>query len=65
MDLKKTKLQGPGYFCDTGVPVRNGQIDTDRTTAAKAASVRKQLGTKNSASVTRADRRRMVELKRK
>ena len=45
------------------MPIRNGNIGTDRTTT-KAASVRKQLGTKNSkARVTRADRRRMVELR--
>ena len=32
------------------MPVRNGNLDTDRTTTTKAASVRKQLGTKNSKS---------------
>ena len=31
------------------MPVRNGNLGTDRTTT-KAASVRKQLGTKNSKS---------------
>ena len=31
------------------MPVRNGNLGTDRTTT-KAASVRKQLGTKNSTS---------------
>ena len=35
---------------DTGMPVRNGNIGNDRTTTTKAASVRKQLGTKNSTS---------------
>ena len=30
------------------MPVRNGNLGTDRTTTTKAASVRKQLGTKNS-----------------
>ena len=34
----------------TGIPVRNGNIDNDRTTTTKAASMRKQLGTKNSKS---------------
>ena len=46
----------------TGMPVRNGNLGTDRTTTTKAASVRKQLGTKK-ARETRADRRRMVELR--
>ena len=32
------------------MPVRNGNIGTDRTTTTKAASVRKQLGPKNSKS---------------
>ena len=36
-------------MCHTGMPVRNGNLDTDRTTT-KAASVRKQLDTKNSKS---------------
>ena len=45
--------------------VRNENIGTDRTTPTKAASVQKQLGTKKSTIVTRADslRRRMVELR--
>ena len=30
--------------------VRNGNLGSDRTTTTKAASVRKQLGTKNSKS---------------
>ena len=36
--------------CVTLVPVRNGNLGTDRTTSTKAASVRKQLGPKNSKS---------------
>ena len=36
-------------LCHTGMPVRNGNLGTDRTTTTKAASVRK-LGTKNSKS---------------
>ena len=49
-DLQKTKGQGHEHVCDTGMPVRNGNIGTDRTTTTKAASVRKQLDTKNSKS---------------
>ena len=49
-DLKKNKGQGHEHFCHTGLPVRNGNIGTDRTAATKAASVRKQLGTKNCMS---------------
>ena len=37
-------------MCHTGMPVLNGNIGTDRTTTAKAASVRKQVGPKNSKS---------------
>ena len=36
--------------CGTSMPVRNGNPGNDRTKTAKAASVRKQLGTKNSKS---------------
>ena len=60
-DLKKTKVQYHEHLYHTGMPVRNGDLDTDRTTT-KAANVRKQLGMK-IAGVTRADRRRMVELR--
>ena len=51
-DLQKTK--GHEHVCHAGMPVRNGNIGTDRTTTTKVASVRKQLGTK-IARVTRAD----------
>ena len=37
-------------MCHTGMPVWNGNLGTDRTTTTKAASVRKQLGPKNSKS---------------
>ena len=47
---KKTKGQGHEHVCHTGMPVRNGNLGTDRTTTTKAASVRKQLGTQNSKS---------------
>ena len=32
------------------MPVRNGNLGSDRTTTTKAVSVRKQLGAKNSKS---------------
>ena len=59
--LKKTEGQVYEYLCHTSTPVRNGNLGSDRTTT-QAASVRKQLGPK-IARVTRADRRRMVELR--
>ena len=37
-------------MCHTSMPVRNRNLGTDRTTTTKDASVRKQLGTKNSKS---------------
>ena len=49
-DLKNTQGQDREHLCDTGMPVRNGNSGNDRTTTTKAASVRKQLGTKNSKS---------------
>ena len=46
------------------MPVRNGNLGSDRTTPSKATSVRKQLGSlRKIARVTRADGRRMVELR--
>ena len=53
-DVQKTKGQGHEHVCHTGMPVRNGNLGTDRPTTTKAASVREQLGTK-IARVTRAD----------
>ena len=38
------------YVCHTDMPVRNGNLGTDRTTTTKASGVRKQLGPKNSKS---------------
>ena len=35
-------------MCHTSMPVRNGNLGSDRTTTRKAASVRKQLGPKNT-----------------
>ena len=47
--LKKTEGQVYEYLCHTSTPVRNGNLGSDRTTT-QAASVRKQLGPKNSKS---------------
>ena len=49
-DLKKTERQGHEPLCHTSMPVRNGNHGSDRTTTTQAASVRKQLGPKNSKS---------------
>ena len=49
-DLKRTKGQVYEHLCDTGIHVRYGNLGHDHTTTTKAASVRKQLGTKNSKS---------------
>ena len=49
-DLQKTNGQGHEHVCHTDMPVRNGNLGTDRTTTTKAGSVRKHLGTKNSKS---------------
>ncbi len=54
---KRLKGQGHEHLCDTGMPARNGNLGTDRITTTKTASVRKQLGTKNSKS----NEGRMVE----
>ena len=47
---KKNEGQGHEHLYHTGMPVWNGNLGTDRTTTTKAASVRKQLGPKNSKS---------------
>ena len=61
-DLKKTEGQGHEHLCHTSMPVRNGNLDCDRTTTTWAASVRKQLDPENSKS--KEDRQaRMVELR--
>ena len=57
-----TERQGHEHLCHTGTSVWNVNLGTDRTTTTKAASVREQLGQK-TARVTRADRRRNVELR--
>ena len=48
--LKKTERQGHGHLCHTSMPVRNGNLGSDRTTTTQAATVRKQLDPKNSKS---------------
>ena len=45
---KKTEGQGREHLCHTSMPVRNGNLGSDRTTTKQTASVRKQLGPKNS-----------------
>ena len=47
-DLKMT--EDHEHVCHTGMPVRNGNIGTDRTTTTEAASVRKRLCPKSSKS---------------
>ena len=49
-NLKNTEGQGHDYLCHTSMPVRNGNIGSDRTTTTKAARLRKQLGPENSKS---------------
>ena len=49
-DNREKLGQGHEHVCHTGMPVRNGNLGTDRNTTTKAASVRKQLGTQNSKS---------------
>ena len=46
----RLKGQCHEHLCHTSLPVRNGNLGTDRTTTTKAASLRKQLGPKNSKS---------------
>ena len=41
------RLKVISNLCDTGMPVQKGNLGNERTTT-KAASMRKQLGTKNS-----------------
>ena len=47
--LQNTKGQIHEHLCDTGMPLRNGNLSNGRTTTTKA-SMRKQLGAKNSKS---------------
>ena len=41
------RLKVMSTLCDTGMPVQKGNLGNERTTT-KAASIRKQLGTKHS-----------------
>ena len=47
---KRLKGKVTEHLCDTSMPVRNGNLGNDRTTTTRAASVQKQLVTKNSKS---------------
>ena len=49
-DLQTTEGQCHEHVFHTGMSVRYGNLGTDRTTTTNAASVRKQMGTKNSKS---------------
>ena len=40
------RLKVMSTLCDTGMPVQKGNLGNERTTTTKAASMRKQLGTK-------------------
>ena len=42
------RLKVMSTLCDTGMPVQKGNLGNERTTTTKAASIRKQLGTKHS-----------------
>ena len=46
---KRTEGQGHEHLCHSSMPVRNGNLGSDRTTT-KASSVRKQLGPKTTKS---------------
>ena len=61
-NLKETEGQGHEHLCDPGMPVRNGNLGNDRTITTKAA-VCENNWVRKIAGVTRADRRRMVELR--
>ena len=61
-DLKQTGRQGYEHLCHTSLPVRDGNLGTDRTTTTKAGSGDNNW-VRQIARVTRADRRRMVELR--
>ena len=49
------RLKVMSTLCDTGMPVQNGNLGNERTTTTKAASIRKQLGTKNSKTNEESD----------
>ena len=49
------RLKVMSTLCDTGMPVQKGNLGNERTTTTKAASIRKQLGTKNSKTNEESD----------
>ena len=49
-DRRISKILWHEHLCHPGMPVRNGNLGTYRTTTTKSASVRKQLGSKNCKS---------------
>ena len=66
VDLKKTtKGQGHEHLCDNGIPVRNGNVGTDRNTNNKgwALQMCENNWVRKIARIKTADRRRMVGLR--
>ena len=61
VELQKTKGQGHAHLCDTGMPVRSGNINY-RTTTTKAASMRNKR-VRQITRVTKVDMRRIVGLR--
>ena len=49
------RLKVMSTVCDTGMLVQKGNLGNERTTTTKAASIRKQLGTKNSKTNEESD----------
>ena len=62
-DLNETEGQSHEHLCDTGMPVRNGNIDNDRTTLQQRLQVCDNNWVRKIAREKRADRRRMVKLR--
>ena len=57
-DLKQTEGQGHEHLCDTGMPVRNGNFGTDRTTTKKGCNCAEKKWVRKIARVMTTDRRR-------
>ena len=49
------RLKVMSTLCDTGMPVQKGNLGSERTTTTKAASIRKQLGTKHNKTNEESD----------
>ena len=62
-DLQKTKGQGHEQLCDTGMSVRNGNLGNMTERQQQRLQVCENNWVRKIARVTRADRRRMVELR--